>query len=471
MARAGRSLKASWFPSVTEPRKIPQLAFNGGEIAPELQGRLDLSKYAIGVNYSINFIPRDYGGLERRPGFGYVADVKTHASPPRLIEFIFNDVQAYVIEMGNLYARFYMVGGQIANSGTPYEIVTPFAQADLPRIQYAQSKDVMWLVHGDYQPQTLTRSAHSSWTMADWASDTGPFLDPNTTAITMAPSAVTGTGTLTASSAYFDADMVGTLFRIEEDNTNGYAMWEPAKAYSLNDVVRYAGNVYICTNAGTSGTIAPVHTTGKRFDGSPTSAVCEWEYRHSGYGVCRVTGYTNSTTVNITVLSRLPSTAAVVNWREGAFSDHRGWPSAVALFEQRLWLAKDQTVYGSVSGDFSDFTPGANADDAVTFTIAAKTANPIRAMAEGRALYLFTSKRVYAVTGTGGGPIKPDDIIARAVTTQGSNGVQPVNVDRAVLFPDQSGKRVHELGYQIDADEDAARDLTKVAPHILKPGG
>jgi hypothetical protein len=192
---------------------------------------------------------------------------------------------------------------------------------------------------------------------------------------------------------------------------------------------------------------------------------------HSGYGICRVTAYTDSTHVDVTVLSRLPSTTAVVNWREGAFSDYRGWPSAVALFQQRLWLAKDQTVYGSVTGDFSDFTPGSLADDAVTFTISAKTANPIRAMAEGRALYLYTSRRVYAVTGTNGGPIKPDDIVAKAVTTQGSNGVQPVNVDRAVLSVDQTGKRVQELGFQLDADEDAARDISKLSPHILRPGG
>lgn len=456
---------------MTEPRKIPQLSFNSGEIAPELEGRLDLAKYASGARYVLNFIPLDFGGITRRPGFAYIAEAKDHASPPRIIDFVYNDVQAYVIELGELYARFYMLGGQIANTGTPYEITTPFAQADLDRIQYAQSKDVMWLVHGDYQPQTLTRSAHSNWTMADWSSDTGPFLDPNTTTTTMQPGAVTGSTTLTASAAYFDADMVGTLFRIEEDNTNGYAMWEPAKAYALNDVVRYGSNVYICTDAGTSGAVAPVHTTGKRFDGSPTSAVCEWSYLHSGYGVARVTAYNSTTSVNITVLSRLPSTSAVVNWREGAFSNHRGWPSAVSLFQQRLWLAKDQTVYGSVSGDFSDFTPGANADDAVTFTIAARSANPIRALAEGRALYLFTSRRVYAVTGSNGGPIKPDDIIARAVTTQGSNGVQPLNVDRAVLFVDQSGKRIQELGFQVDADEDAARDISKLSPHILRPGG
>lgn len=444
-------------------------------MSPELQGRLDLAKYGSGVNYAINFIVRDYGGLERRPGFEYRGNPKEVDTGARLFPFIFNDQQSYVVEMGDEYARFWMLGGQIktVSPDAPYEITSPYLFGDLWRIQYSQSADVMWLTHPSYQIQTLTRSAHSSWTMADWQSDTGPFLDPNATAITMTPGAVTGNTTLTASSAYFDADMVGGLFRIEEGDTNAYSMWEPAKSYSLNDVARYANNVYICTTAGTSGAVAPVHTTGKRWDGK-ISASAEWSYLHSGYGVCRVTGYTSTTQVNVTVLSRLPSIAAVTNWREGAFSNHRGWPSSVVLSGERLWFAstptQPQTVWGSRLGAFDDFTPGANADDAVTFTIVAREANPIRAMAERRGLYLATSRRVYRVTGSGGGPIKPDDISVTPMTSRGSNGVQPVDVDRAILLVDQSGRRVQELGYQIEADEESARDLNKLARHILRPG-
>jgi hypothetical protein len=474
---------------------------NAGEISPELQGRIDLDKFAAGVNFSINFILRDYGGAERRPGFGYVAAVKTLTlrlttlsgdalttltpaylyttvsdSPQRLIPFVYNDVQSYIVELGDFYARFYMLGGQIATSGTPYEIVTPFEAEDLFRIQYASRGDVTWLTHPDYQLQVLTRTAHSNWTIADFESDTGPFLDPNATTTTMTPSVTTpgATGTLTASASYFDSDMVGTLFRIEEDDTNAYSMWEPAKAYLANAVVRYGSNVYICTNAGTSGAVAPVHTTGKRFDGQLATA-CEWDYQHSGYGVCRVTGYTSATIADIEVLSLLPSTAAVTNWREGAFSDHRGWPVACCFQGSRLWFAgtrtQPQTCWGSVAGDPYDFTPGTNADDAVTFTILAQDANPIRTLGEAnKALYLLTASRVFAVAGSNGGPIKPDDIVVNAVTRRGSNGVQPINVDRALLFADQSGKRLQELGFQVDADDDAARNLNKLASHILRPG-
>lgn len=459
---------------MTSPKKYPQLSFNAGEVAPELKGRIDLDKYAAGCTLAVNFILRDYGGAERRPGFGYVTAVKDGTKPPRIIPFIYNDVQAYIVEMGDLYARFYMLGGQIAIASVPYEIVTPFEIADVWRVQYASRGDVTWLAHPSYHTQTLSRVAHSNWTMADWDSDTGPFLDPNDTTITMTPSVTTGTGTLTASAAYFDADMVGGLFRIEEDDTNIYSMWEPAKAYILNAVVRYGSNVYICTHAGTSGAVAPVHVTGKRYDGQLASA-CEWSYQHSGYGVARVTGWTSATQVSITVLSRLPSTGAVTNWREGAFSDYRGWPTACCFQGSRLWLAgtryQPQTCWGSVAGNPYDFTPGALADDAVTFTILAQDANPIRNLAEAnKALYVYTASRVYAISGTNGAPIKPDDIVRTAVTRRGSNGVQPVNIDRAIVFVDQSGKRVQELSYAIDADADAARNLNKFGSHILRPG-
>lgn len=458
---------------MTSPQKIPQLSFNGGEISPELQGRIDLAKYGTGVNYALNFILRDYGGAERRPAFGYLGQPKNPAFGARVIPFVFNDTQAYVCEFGELYARFWMLGGQITSGGTPYEIATPYPFADIDRVQYAQSADVMWLTLQSKRIQTLTRSAHSSWAMANWASETGPFLDPNATTTTLTPGAVTGTGTLTASAALFDANHIGAIFRIEEDDTNSYSMWAPAIAYTVGQVARYGANVYECTTAGTTGAVAPTHTTGKRWDGK-ASASAEWLYLHSGYGVVRITSFSSATSVGYTVLSRLPSTSAVRNWREGAFSDFRGWPAAVALSGERLWFAstptQPQTVWGSRIGAFDDFTPGANADDAVTFTIVAREANPIRTMAERKGLYLFTSRRVYRVTGANGGPIKPDDIFVTPMTSQGSNGVQPVDVDRAILAVDQSGKRVQEIGYQVEADDDASRDLNKLATHILRPG-
>ena len=46
------------------------------------------------------------------------------------------------------------------------EVTSPYAEADLPDIRFAQSADKMYLVHPDYAIRTLSRTGHTSWTFA-----------------------------------------------------------------------------------------------------------------------------------------------------------------------------------------------------------------------------------------------------------------------------------------------------------------
>ena len=82
-----------------------------------------------------------------------------------------------------------------------YEIATTYTSAELYDLQFTQSADVMYIVHPNHPPAKLSRTAHTTWTLADVDFQTGPFLDTNTTATTLTTSATTvGTGrTLTAS--------------------------------------------------------------------------------------------------------------------------------------------------------------------------------------------------------------------------------------------------------------------------------
>jgi hypothetical protein len=113
-------------------RVSPLLAtFNGGEWSPSLYGRTDLSRYANACKRMENFIPAVQGAAVRRPGTRFVAHAKEDGVV-RLIPFEFSITQAYVIEAGDGYFRFYMDGGRIETSpGVPYEIPTPYAAADL----------------------------------------------------------------------------------------------------------------------------------------------------------------------------------------------------------------------------------------------------------------------------------------------------------------------------------------------------
>src|SRR5690606_30547064 len=102
-------------------------AFNGGELSPLLDGRTDLKKYFTGCRMMENFIPHVQGAAERRPGTRFVAPVKDSSKATRIVRFEFSVAQAYIIEFGDHYCRFYRDHGAILEAG---KAMTGATQAD-----------------------------------------------------------------------------------------------------------------------------------------------------------------------------------------------------------------------------------------------------------------------------------------------------------------------------------------------------
>ncbi|GIW60587.1 MAG: hypothetical protein KatS3mg087_1653 [Patescibacteria group bacterium] len=150
--------------------------FTVGEISPLLYGRTDLEQYASGARIVKNFVPLPYGGLIKRPGFRFVNEVKDSTKKVRLIPFRFSQDQAYILEFGHQYIRFYKDEGILQVSGSPYEISSPYDQNDLFNIQYAQSWDVLYLVHRKYKPKKLQRFDHTNWVLSDYTPTNDPFV-------------------------------------------------------------------------------------------------------------------------------------------------------------------------------------------------------------------------------------------------------------------------------------------------------
>ena len=90
-----------------------QTNFTAGELSPRLFGRRDLARYDNGAGTLVNAIIQPHGGVTRRPGTRFVAQTKDVAQPVRLAPFRFNRAQAYVLEFGERYLRFYRDGGQV----------------------------------------------------------------------------------------------------------------------------------------------------------------------------------------------------------------------------------------------------------------------------------------------------------------------------------------------------------------------
>ncbi len=455
-------------------------SFAKGELSPEAAARTDLAAHEAGARRIENFIVAVTGGVTRSPGTRFVAPAKYGDKDTILVPFVFSSLDAYVIELGDLYARFYRDHGQILQNGAPYEIVTPWSDTELRDLTWVQEADVIYLFHPDHAPRILSRSSDTSWSVSLFAPPDGPFLDENlveTTIITA--SAVIGSDiTLSALDFVWLPDNVGGLMRLAETEPNGVQPWEAGKSFSLTptpEQARFDGRIYrVSAKNGDAGTVPPVHDFGRSWDGRSGTGI-EWEYLHSGFGIVRITEYISATQVKAEVLARLPDsvvTAGTWRWSEGAWSDRRGYPRAATFADQRLVVAGSQsrpmTFWGSVAaGNYERFEAGSEADKAFRYTLAARQLNAVRWLMNAPVLLLGARDVVWMATGRDfEAPITPDGIRARPASEDGAAPVQPLAVGNAVLFlaPDQ--RTLLELTVDGAAGGYTARELTLLADHI-----
>ena len=141
-------------------------SFVSGEFSAKLDGRQDFPKYNTSCKTLENFLIHPQGAATRRVGTQFIAEVKSSAAKTRLIPFEFSTTQTYIMEFGNNYIRFFKDKGQITSGGSAYEISSPYATSELFDIKFAQSADVMYLCHPNHDVRKLSRTGHTSWTLA-----------------------------------------------------------------------------------------------------------------------------------------------------------------------------------------------------------------------------------------------------------------------------------------------------------------
>jgi hypothetical protein len=458
------------------PKASPiQNQFNAGELSLQLKGRTDIDKYVSGCETLENFLPQVHGPVRKRPGSRFVKEVKDSSKTVRLLSFEYSTEQAYILEFGDLYVRFYKDGGNITSGGSPYEIVSPYSHTEVFQLQYAQSADVTYISHPNHPPYKLARTGHTAWTLTEVDFDWPAFNDENSTTTTITASAVTGTGiTLTASAATFEATHVGSYFRIIETIESKHDEWETAKSLVIGDLRNYNGNLYKATTAATTGTRPPIHTEGNETDGATGVA---WDFMHDGAGYAKITAYTSSTVVTATVVKRLPdsSTGGSKRWSEGAWSSYRGYPKTVSFYEDRLWFAgsssRPQTLWASTSGDYENHKYGTNDDDALNYTINSQEVNTIEWLLPGKVLSVGTSGSEFIVSASSlDEAITPTNVKIVPQTTYGSTSIRPIRIGTATVFVQKASRKVREFTYSYDNDSYVAPNLTLLAEHVTGTG-
>lgn len=412
-----------------------QRSFAGGEVSPEMFGRIDDSKYQSGLAKCRNFVTKPQGPAENRAGFQFVRAVKDSTKKVRLIPFTYSTTQTMVIEVGAGYFRFHTLGATLMNGGVPYEIANPFAEADLFDLHFVQSADVLTLTHPNYAPRELRRIGALNWQL---------------TTIAFTPAIATPTGVGAAPNA------------TDTTYTYNYVVTAiAADGYSESA----ASGAVTCTNN--------LFTTG-RWNTISWGAVSG----ASRYNVYKLQGglygYIGQTTgLSIVDDNIAPDLGKTPPNYETVFSAAGDYPAAVSYFEQRRCFAgtinKPQNIWMTRSGTESAmcYSLPIRDDDRIAFRVAAREANTIRHIVPLTQLLLLTSSAEWRVTSVNSDAITPNTISVRPQSYVGASNVQPVIINNSLIYGAARGGHVRELGYSWQANGFITGDLSLRAAHLF----
>jgi hypothetical protein len=384
---------------------VTQTDFTAGELDPRMLGRTELRSYLSGAAKLRNVVVEVTGGVSRRPGTAYVAPA---AGRGRLVAMETGPDQAYLLAFSDFQVKILRDGVLRAT------VATPWNEAEVAQITWAQRNQSLLVTHPDVHPQQLTRASDTVWTIGPWqfaeigspAVTSEPFARFADRDVTMMSSAASGTVTLTTSTPVFVAAHLGGVVRIE-------------------------GKQIQMTNIQTS-----------------TQAV----------GL---------------VLQGSVITTATIDWDELAFSDARGWPVSVSFHQDRmviggsrdlpngLWLSKTGAHFNFDLGEGDD-------DEAIAFRLAANNDPAIRNLMPDRQLQVFTSVGEWVVSGE---PLTPTNIQVQQQSRIGSpqdRQVPPRDVDGATLFAARSGREIREFLFVDTEQAYQAADVALLARHLVQ---
>lgn len=335
------------------PRVHPIISsLNGGELSPWLEGRVDFAQYPKGLRLCQNMLPTIQGPVIKRPATKYVADAKEAAKTCRLHEFIFSDSpgDAIILEFGDLYVRFFTNRGQIEDPpGTPVTVVTPYLEADLPRLRFAQSADVLYIAHPDYAPRKLVRTTNISWTLSVINFVGGPFLDEDTQGTTMTP----------ADTGHITADMTGLTApsgtaSTSSGSASAWQMFDRERTQSITIDGSSSGYVQYQFDAAAQKVADAYWLTAHNTALNDGDYITEWEFQGSNDGATFVTldqrsgetGWTNSETRFYSFPNSVAYEYYRLDFRGGGGSDATNSKMAELAIHQK---ASDQTAFNLVA--------------------------------------------------------------------------------------------------------------------------
>lgn len=476
-----------------------QTSFSTGELDPLLRARVDLAQYNNALAKATNVVVQPQGGLRRRPGLKYMAELPSAASSGvRLVPFEFSVTDSYMLCFTDQRMYVFKDGVQITNingSGNAY-LTTSITAAMLSSIVWTQSADTMIIVQEDLQPQRLVRGAtDASWTISAITFDSIPkysfdlrVFEPKGS---ITPSAVSGNITLTASAYTGDTGNI-------QGATSTSVTLKAAASSTDNIFVGMCVHMTTGSQAGKSRKITAYNGTTKvatTFPAWDTPPVATDSYKIVPFALESVNQYVNAvpqgrarilefvSDTEVRAVTEYPffdtTTRTVGNWTvecfyEDVWSSTKGWPRTVTFHEGRLYFggskSRPSTIWGSKVGIFYDFVPTESLDDdAVEATLDTSSLNVIVDMISGRDLQVFTTGGEFYVPQGGTDPITPLTLAFKAVSRNGTKpGTRVQALESGSVYIQRLGKSINEFLFSDTQATYVTQRISLLSGHLLK---
>jgi len=398
------------------------------------------------------------------------------------------------------------------SSAKIYQIVTPYATADLDNIKYVQSADTMTLTHSNYPAQDLTRTAHNAWTIAPVAfvpaqdHPTGLSVTVNTAAALTRIYGVTAiknktfeeslTALNTTAKTISGATAANPV--VITATSHGFSNGDEVEINSVVGMTELNGRRFIVSNKaantfellGTDGTgftaYSSAGTANQTFVRITTSAATEdntiaWTavagaekyavYRKDEDGLWGLIGETGGVSFEDDNLA--PDTALTPPIYSDPISLADTYPGTTSYYEQRQVyggsVTYPDTIYYSRIADRTNFAAAdpAGAADAFDATLASRQVNEIRHLVPLNDLLVLTSGSEWRINSGPDQAFELASIRQKPQSFWGASHLTPFIVGSTVFFVEESSAVVRTMGYSFQLDGYTGTNIGLLANHYL----
>jgi hypothetical protein len=315
------------------------------------------------------------------------------------------------------WAEYYLADGELtSDTAWVLEIETPYTEAQIWDVDYAQKDDVIKLIHQAHDIIELRRYSDNQWEFeqgviagAPWAD----FNDDRKHKLTREDLDVGQTGFLTSNKPFFTANMVGRYVRYGSFNGSG----------------------------------------------------------EQGYLLIKV--YNGPKSVNAEVIVDPPAHVPVTRWSLNAFYKDN-YPAHVTYHESRLVLSnspvESQKQWFSKSFTYNIFNTGDSQEFGFDLTLNNEKGNAIAWISSGNNLAAGTYGGEFISNSPSDGALNNTNKNARSQSAWGSVFIRPKKIGDRLYFVQRGSRKLREMYYVRDNNNYDASDMTKYSEHITLSG-